>query len=129
MIKNWRIWRIEGLDNDSLNAVELLAKGISYINRNSVRSNVKNSQGSSLSKYRITCLTEDDRYQFRKQLRLAGDKNSMQRYNLFVFSGIKSGKSNYEILNNYFKTEIIDEDGNGVNISKLTAGDLLYDHW
>ena len=124
-----RLIRIEGLDNDSLNAVELLAKGISYINRNSVRSNVKNSQGSSLSKYRITCLTEDDRYQFRKQLRLAGDKNSMQRYNLFVFSGIKSGKSNYEILNNYFKTEIIDEDGNGVNISKLTAGDLLYDQF
>ena len=124
-----RLIRIEGLDSGSLNAVELLAKGISYINRNSVRSNVKNSQGSSLSKYRITCLTEDDRYQFRKQLRLAGDKNAMQRYNLFVFSGIKSGKSNYEILNNYFKTEIIDEDGNGVNMSKLTAGDLLYDQF
>ena len=74
-----RLIRVEGLDNGSLNAVELLAKGISYINRNSVRSNVQNSQGSSLSKYRITCLTEDDRYQFRKQLRLAGDKNAMQR--------------------------------------------------
>ena len=124
-----RLIRVEGLDNGSLNAVELLAKGISYINRNSVRSNVQNSQGSSLSKYRITCLTEDDRYQFRKQLRLAGDKNAMQRYNLFIFSGIKSGKSNYEILNNYFKTEIVDEDGNGINISKLTAGDLLYDQF
>lgn len=109
--------------NDSLNAVEALAQAISYENKELIKSNVKNSEGSNLSKTSLTSLGLDDMYQLRKDRKMAneGDKDHPIYYNIFTNSDLG--------LANFYKTEVTNFEGETTQVKNMSARDLAYEQF
>lgn len=112
--------RVEGLDGQLISAANLIARAVSYLNKDSSRNNVKISDNSSLSKYRLTCLDQEDIYMLSKNNIFGG----IYKYNLFT-----QNLSNCNIMQNFFQTEVVTPDGKATKIKDMEVKDLLYNQF
>ena len=112
--------RVEGLDGQLINAANLIARAISYLNKDSSRNNVKISDNSSLSKYRLTCLDQEDTYMLSKNNMFGG----VYKYNLFT-----QNLDNYNIMQNFFQTEVVTPNGKATKVKDMEVKDLLYNQF
>ena len=123
--ETFKVLRPDGY-NKSLDAVDLLAKAISYENKEISKSYVKNSLGAFLSKTSLTSLGLDDYIQFGKNYKIAEEQGNRHPlyYNLFTNSQISGSPLS---LANFFKTEVVNFDGDTKQIKELSAADLSYE--
>lgn len=129
--KNSRRWyytplkslRVGGFNN-ALGGLEALSRGTASANKDITKSNVKNAEGSNLPKYRLTNLSNDDIYVFTKLNNevIASEQHPMA-YNLFVPSRMHS------MLTNFFKTDLVNKDGDIKAVSQMTDQELLYEQF
>ena len=123
--ETFKVLRPDGY-NKSLDAVDLLAKAISYENKEISKSYVKNSLGAFLSKTSLTSLGLDDYIQFGKNYKIAKEQGNKYPlyYNLFTNSQMSGSPLS---LANFFKTEVVNFDGDTKQIKELSAADLSYE--
>lgn len=115
--------RVGGFNN-ALGGLEALSRGTASANKDITKSNVKNAEGSNLPKYRLTNLSNDDIYVFNKlNSEVVASTIHPMAYNLFVPAKMHS------MLTNFFKTDLVNKDGDSKAVSQMTDQELLYEQF